>query len=484
MKFLAAACQKQLSDLFPVRQVYYDPLDPVRSGRTLVADDAEWVADAEWAADGECPLPGDIDDHYTARYGANAANRSPCWLFRFVTDEPFQYSAWRPLLKALPDAFEYIDQTMMTPIGYRFACLRIRLQHMPPELGGADITNHMMARQALEYLMAIPIRGGLDLERTVIEHYPAPASPACMLMTTDLDSDRAFELAGRGADMSRYECSDLNEVMTMFGIEAARQHFINEIRAVYTSSNLPSSYRHVAIVADQLTASGRLLPFDYYGMRKSVSVSPLSLASFERPTTVLMDAAIHARTDNCNSAPARVMLGMTGLHGTGQCEVINSPAATCLSTTWTPPVTPLVPVTVRPPARRPCPLPCPLPPFDPVAGTSDKPRQSISELLQMHSKRLGLPLPRTQSLTSPSRRPASPYVEKLNSPTYCPASPRRYFPPSPIMHRAEMGQSLYDPEHPSDDQPLSPWVSRMLTYTPTHPSIQTESTTYDVNLLL
>jgi DNA-directed RNA polymerase subunit A" len=117
-------------------------------------------------------------------------------------------------------------------------------------------------------------------------------------------------------DKTRTVSNDIFEVEKLFGVEAARQQIINEINKVLNSQGIPIDVRHIMLVADTMTMSGRVLGINRYGIVKE-KPSVLARASFETPIKHFISAALTGEEDRLNSVIENVMLNQPVPSGTG-----------------------------------------------------------------------------------------------------------------------------------------------------------------------
>lgn len=117
-------------------------------------------------------------------------------------------------------------------------------------------------------------------------------------------------------DETRTVTNDIFEIHKIFGIEAARQHIINEVNKVLDSQGIPIDVRHIMLVADTMTTSGQVLGINRYGIVKE-KPSVLARASFETPIKHIISAALTGEKDPLNSVIENVMLNQPIPVGTG-----------------------------------------------------------------------------------------------------------------------------------------------------------------------
>ena len=114
-------------------------------------------------------------------------------------------------------------------------------------------------------------------------------------------------------DFTRCYCNDINEINTLFGIEAARATLLREFYAIFGGD---INYRHVAMLCDIMTSQGNVMSVDRHGINRGKN-GPLAKCSFEEAVDQLQKASIHGDTDNMKGVSANVMMGQIPPCGTG-----------------------------------------------------------------------------------------------------------------------------------------------------------------------
>lgn len=138
----------------------------------------------------------------------------------------------------------------------------------------------------------------------------------------DTDGSNLLEILNHPyVDQSRTASNNIHEVFELFGIEAARQLIIDEIRDVMEYAGSHVNTRHIKMLADIMTHKGRLISVDRHGMGKGDS-GPLARASFEETTTHMVRAATFGEIDNMKGVSANAMFGQFVPVGTGSVEVV------------------------------------------------------------------------------------------------------------------------------------------------------------------
>ncbi|MEM2138788.1 MAG: DNA-directed RNA polymerase subunit A'' [Candidatus Woesearchaeota archaeon] len=122
-------------------------------------------------------------------------------------------------------------------------------------------------------------------------------------------------------DKTRTTTNNVFEIEEVLGIEAARQAIINEVYKVIENQGLNVDIRHIMLVADIMTFSGRVRGITRYGV-VSDKGSVLARASFETPIKHMVDAALVGEVDPLNSVVENVMINQPVPVGTGLPEVV------------------------------------------------------------------------------------------------------------------------------------------------------------------
>jgi len=120
----------------------------------------------------------------------------------------------------------------------------------------------------------------------------------------------------KGIKGSEARSTHVMEVEKCLGIEAARSTIVHEIQDVMKNHGMDIDVRHVALLADVMTFRGEVLGITRFGMPK-MSQSVLSLASFEKTTDHLYDAAFHARNTPIRGVSECIIMGIPIKLGTG-----------------------------------------------------------------------------------------------------------------------------------------------------------------------
>lgn len=110
--------------------------------------------------------------------------------------------------------------------------------------------------------------------------------------------------------------NDLHEVAGVFGIEAARQLIINEIKEVLDSQGLDINEKHLELIADAMTNTGEVKGVTRMGIIAQ-KASILARATFETPVKQFVNAIVKGSTDKLESVIENIILNQPVPVGTG-----------------------------------------------------------------------------------------------------------------------------------------------------------------------
>ena len=123
-------------------------------------------------------------------------------------------------------------------------------------------------------------------------------------------------MATEGVEGTRTTTNHVMEAERTLGIEAARSCIIKEINDTMKAHGMSIDARHSMLLADVMTYKGEVLGITRFGMAK-MKDSVLMLASFEKTTDHLFDAALHGREDTIDGVSECIIMGIPMPVGTG-----------------------------------------------------------------------------------------------------------------------------------------------------------------------
>lgn len=110
--------------------------------------------------------------------------------------------------------------------------------------------------------------------------------------------------------------NSIAEIEKIFGVEAAREGIVREMVKVLKDQGISLDMRHILLVSDAMTMSGKMLGVSRYGIVKE-KPSVLARASFETPIKHIINASMVGEMDELNSVIENVMINQPVPIGTG-----------------------------------------------------------------------------------------------------------------------------------------------------------------------
>lgn len=124
-----------------------------------------------------------------------------------------------------------------------------------------------------------------------------------------------------GIDHRRTISNDIHEVADVLGIEAARFAIIKELKRVLDQQGLDTDIRHLMMIADIMTWTGRIRQVGRHGV-VGEKESPLARASFEVTVKNLIEAAIKGEREFFRGVVESVIAGKYIPLGTGIVQLL------------------------------------------------------------------------------------------------------------------------------------------------------------------
>jgi DNA-directed RNA polymerase III subunit RPC1 len=129
-----------------------------------------------------------------------------------------------------------------------------------------------------------------------------------------------------GVDGYDTKSNHIIEVQHVLGIEAARTMISSEIGYIMSAYGITVDRRHLLLLSDVMTFKGEVLGITRFGVAK-MRESVLMLASFEKTTDHLFDAAVHSRQDSIVGVSECIIMGVPIPLGTGLFKLVHRPSA-------------------------------------------------------------------------------------------------------------------------------------------------------------
>ena len=189
--------------------------------------------------------------------------------------------------------------------------------------GRAEATGgHVFELQLLQRaLMQVVVAGISEISRAIIsrkeeseKHESEQGRECFQLLVEGVGLQAVMGVRGLRGETAR--TTHVMEVEKVLGIEAARKTTMDEIQFTMRSHGMDIDDRHVTLLADVMSFRGEVLGITRFGVPK-MKQSVLMLASFEKTSDHLYDAAVHARTDAIAGVSECIITGVPMPVGTG-----------------------------------------------------------------------------------------------------------------------------------------------------------------------
>jgi len=126
-------------------------------------------------------------------------------------------------------------------------------------------------------------------------------------------------LAQPGVDYTRTISNDMWEILSIFGIEAARQYMFVEFMNIITSGGSSINPIHILTLVSKMTYTGSIRAIARFGVETS-QYDPIARATFEEVMTQLITSTVFSETDKLKGISSNIVLGTKISAGTGMVE--------------------------------------------------------------------------------------------------------------------------------------------------------------------
>jgi DNA-directed RNA polymerase beta' subunit len=120
-------------------------------------------------------------------------------------------------------------------------------------------------------------------------------------------------------DGTKIYSTNIHDIYDQLGIEATRSVLYSEINGLFNPDDI--NYRHLGLMCDVMTHSGKPMSVDRYGINK-MDNGPLAKASFEETEKVLKNAALFGEMDPVTGVSANIMMGQPIRAGTAFTQIL------------------------------------------------------------------------------------------------------------------------------------------------------------------
>lgn len=320
----------RFKDVVQSSQVFFDPFD--NPEQTLIPEDKELLMlhsmHVRLGLDPTCEAAFQAQ---TEDSGSGRKRRSP-WVLRFEFDRFQMYK--------LQIYFTDVRFALLEDFGDTLSCIfsddnsnrlvgRVRL-NLSDDVASNDILTEIMALEQ-SMLDDVILKGVPNIERAVM--VPSPQENRIydeisgqfvnlQEWTINTSGSNLLDvMTNPYVDVEHVYTNDVNEVLSVLGIEAARFLLYLELNKALTGSAGNVNYRHLSLLVDTMTNRGHMVSIDRHGINKG-DIGPLAKCSFEETDLMLIKAGIFCETDKINGVSANIMLGQVPPCGTGDGAIL------------------------------------------------------------------------------------------------------------------------------------------------------------------
>lgn len=188
--------------------------------------------------------------------------------------------------------------------------------------GGKNLST-LKALKSVKRALAQVVVSGIETVKRVVINEDVMCSSDKKVYYLLLEGYGLSQVLGvAGIDGTATKSNHIAEIYDVFGIEAARVVISSEIKYIMDQYGIRIDVRHLLLLADVMTFKGEVLGITRSGIAK-MRESVLMLASFEKTTDHLFDAAVHARQDHIVGVSECIITGSRMPLGTGMFDVLS-----------------------------------------------------------------------------------------------------------------------------------------------------------------
>jgi DNA-directed RNA polymerase III subunit RPC1 len=180
--------------------------------------------------------------------------------------------------------------------------------------GGVVATGYFAMQMLKSALPSVIVQGIPTVSRAVINETDSKGMPRYNLLMEGYGLQEV--MGSQGIDGLHTTTNHILEVEQVLGVEAARTQISAEIQSIMSAYGIGIDSRHLLLLSDVMTFKGEVLGITRFGVSK-MRESVLMLASFEKTTDHLFDAAMHGRVDAIVGVSECIIMGMEVPVGTG-----------------------------------------------------------------------------------------------------------------------------------------------------------------------
>ena len=193
---------------------------------------------------------------------------------------------------------------------------RILVQFLEEGMDPNTLINKL--RKSRDKMMSAKIKGIKDIKRVIVQK----RGNEYVLVTDGSNLEAVLKV--KGVDFTRTTTNNIHEIESVLGIEAARAAIVREIMDVLEDQGLDVDTRHVMLVADIMTWTGKVRQIGRHGVTGE-KMSVLARAAFEVTVKHLLDAAARGEVDELKGIAENIIVGQVVPIGTGMVELLMKP---------------------------------------------------------------------------------------------------------------------------------------------------------------
>ncbi len=163
-------------------------------------------------------------------------------------------------------------------------------------------------RRLHDRVLSLRIKGIKGIRHAIVKPVKDDEGNIVEYMIMTEGSNLQAVLSVEGVDQTRTVTNNILEIYEVLGIEAARQAIIEEIKKVLEEHGLDVDYRHIMMVADTMTYTGKVRQVGRHGVAGEKS-SVLARASFEVTVKNLVEAAMRGEVDPLRGVIENIIVG-------------------------------------------------------------------------------------------------------------------------------------------------------------------------------
>mmetsp|Transcript_38079 Transcript_38079/g.83628 ORF Transcript_38079/g.83628 Transcript_38079/m.83628 type:complete len:570 (-) Transcript_38079:45-1754(-) len=205
--------------------------------------------------------------------------------------------------------------------------LRVYCPDVNAKAGGSKPPAFFVMQDLKVALPNVIVQGIASVNRAVINEEEKNGRPSYHLLVEGYGLSEV--MGSPGVDGRHTTTNHIIEVEQTLGVEAARTQISAEISYIMTAYGIGIDSRHLLLLSDIMTFKGEVLGITRFGVAK-MRESVLMLASFEKTTDHLFDAAVHGRSDAIVGVSECIIMGIPIPLGTGLFKLLkkaNAPIA-------------------------------------------------------------------------------------------------------------------------------------------------------------